>query len=304
MRGPSSASRALLLALMLAGCARNTSTASTGEPIDTGKACARASDCQSGDCLLLANGESVCTTACSSTSQCVAGWKCEGLPLQRGHLCACDPSPEVCDGLDNDCNGLVDDGAAPDEQCSQKTAGFSCVNGACGCALMCGGRCVSPDWDSANCGACGQICPGETGCVDGVCGCGPGKTRCGDLCANLLGSPPNCGACGHACPTGDICSNSECVCPIDEVDCDGVCSNLTFDSGNCGGCGNKCEPDLFCADGQCTCRPPLASCAGTCVDLSIDALNCGACGQACASVAGTSATCLAGRCTGTVASAD
>lgn len=77
---------------------------------ELGASCTKPSECASGICLDLGNGTSVCTEACDSRSSCVDGWTCQ--PLDGRHACQCEPKKEVCNALDDDCNGIVDD--APD----------------------------------------------------------------------------------------------------------------------------------------------------------------------------------------------
>jgi hypothetical protein len=86
----------------------------------------------SGICLPLSNGLNVCTSTCGDGGQCVPGWSCESVPGQVGEICSCSPSAEVCNGKDDDCNGIVDDEPAVEEQCAgQEGAGSVCENGAC-----------------------------------------------------------------------------------------------------------------------------------------------------------------------------
>lgn len=102
---------------------------------------------------------------------------------------------EVCDGLDNNCNGIVDD--------MSPGAG--------------GGRCCGGEWtdisaDASNCGGCNQACPEGHRCVNGVCeaqmeSCDAsetGKRRCtGDVieeCTGTFWEPvTNCADQGMTC---------------------------------------------------------------------------------------------------------
>lgn len=143
-----------------------------------------------------------CTTG--SFGECAAGVydsECMCVPLNL-------PEEEKCDGLDNDCNGLIDDGVTC---CSSPF-------------FECNGQCVDFASDRFNCGICGRRCPGEQICRAGTCI---------DLCLNVScndGNPctidscdPATGFCrhtiqngmlcddGNACTTFDACMNGICV---------------------------------------------------------------------------------------------
>ncbi|MSP16408.1 MAG: choice-of-anchor D domain-containing protein [Myxococcales bacterium] len=96
-------------------------------------------------------------------------------------------SLEACNGADDDCNAVVDDGGAalcaPPPNATAACNGFSgcgisaCFGGFGNCDGVVANGCESPLLtDEANCGSCGVICaPGRT-CTGGICSgtCGNG----------------------------------------------------------------------------------------------------------------------------------
>ena len=181
------------------------------------------------------------------------------------------PSAEKCDGVDNDCNGKVDDHA------TCPTAGDVCQNGTC--VHPCGRsefRCtVGTSCDSASqlCvdPACiGVTCAGDQVCTGGRCvaacdgvACPHGQTCVGNACVDLCGAV--------ACAAGQVCREGTCFAGC--AACDGVvCASGTkcdTGSGECRdpSCPQGCPTGTFCK-------------AGACVD-GCDGAKCPA-GQACA----------------------
>jgi hypothetical protein len=228
------------------------------------------------------------------------------------------PSMELCDGLDNDCNGKVDDG-------------FDFLN------------------DDRNCGACGLVCASGTHCMQGKCpllgadggapngdggvimtgdggfmppsnlGACPNATG-GTSCTDLSNDHANCGTCGHACATAQYCGGGVCTdfppanCGTGQTACldpngqKPFCTDLLYDSRNCNACGNVC-PNGPCMNGVCQSPtgtdggtstsidggatnnqcPPMAQnlCPGPagstyCADFLRGLGDCGGCGHACA----------------------
>jgi hypothetical protein len=157
------------------------------------------------------------------------------------------PSPERCDGLDNDCNGVVDDG---DNLCQN---GFVCSQG----------QCIGP---------CGDIefpCGLGLVCVDGYClepgcvnvTCPPGQVCEGGTCH---------GPCdGVTCPLGQVCRVGRCIDPCAGVTCDSdrVCRG--------GICVQSCSC-LACDDGF-TCEMS----SGRCVSSGCENMTCSGAGQVC-----------------------
>ncbi|MBI4700497.1 MAG: hypothetical protein HY744_04910, partial [Deltaproteobacteria bacterium] len=168
-----------------------------------------------------------------------------------------------------------------------------------GGTTKCGNACVDTKSDLANCGSCGNACPGGQVCSAGSCGllCSGGTTKCGSSCVDIKNDPANCGSCGSACPGGQVCSAGSCglLCSGGSTKCGNACADTKNDPANCGGCGQACAGGQVCSNGSCVlqCVGGTTKCGNACVDTKNDPANCGGCGSACPG----GQICLAGKCT-------
>lgn len=212
-----------------------------GEP---GSPCARNAECDSSLCL--ASGR--CTKACSTQTDCPTAWGCSSLP-GAGLVCQCalTSSEETCDGVDNDCNARVDDGAT----CAN---GLLCQAGACVCPpeRTCGGACVDTQTDEQHCGGCSRPCGANNECVAGACvlSCGA-LTACSNMCVNTQTDPNHCGMCGRSCGTGGSCNNGTCTCGGGLTLCSSACVDTQTSTAHCGMCGRSCNGGQTCVAGMC-----------------------------------------------------
>jgi hypothetical protein len=224
--------------------------------------------------------------------------------LTPADACVVTGAVEVCDGIDNDCNGMVDDHPAQVGDTCQAGLPLPCTAGVYACVagqLRCSGAHEAApetcnnvdddcdgtidDGDPGGGGPCGMA---EGDCVQGFNHCVNGALMCQ-------------GATG---PTPEVCDNRD-------NDCDG-----TIDDGNPGG-GAACGSGMgvctigtvLCAGGVLRCEgasPPAIErcdmldndCDGMTdedFNLQTDRNNCGMCGRVC-SLPNAAPKCTTGNC--------
>ena len=230
-------------------------------------------DLESQPCVSARNDIGVCEG--TATCRGIAGWECDAAP----------PTIELCNGLDDDCTGVVDDGLCFD--------GNPCTNDIC-----------DPETDGCffpnHAGPCddGNICTENTVCVEGECvgsekNCNDDNSCTADRCEPGVGcvhddlDGASCEI-GNYC-TADICQRGVCVEGPDEV-CDrsNPCERVSCDPAS--GCqytplsgiscedGDVCTVSDYCDNGGCNegrdyCAGTTCMCPGggfafaVCVDL-------------------------------------
>jgi hypothetical protein len=135
-----------------------------------------------------------------------------------------DSSPtdaDPCDGVDNDGNGVIDDGHA----CAAGSTVACTAHGTCAGTAACSdqctvGECSDPAWECTS--------PGSSEPCDG------------GLCNDAADCLPDC--------TMDACAPH---CATDETCCDTGCVDLTSDVAHCGACNRPCEDELWGDPPQC-----------------------------------------------------
>jgi hypothetical protein len=205
------------------------------------------------------------------------------------------PRAEVCNGLDDDCDGEADD-MAP---CPAESL---CIEGAC--RRPCDPTMEFPCPVGFRCGmpagvtgtycvptACADCAPSER-CIDDVCvdpcegvACGPGETCAGGVCQSCL---------TLGCPSGQVCRDRACQpdpcagvsCGAAEACVDGRCQRACGPT-DCpagqrctadGGCEadpcaeTRCDAGRVCVDGSCRADPCDGSCRAP--QVCTDALGC------------------------------
>jgi hypothetical protein len=184
------------------------------------------------------------------------------------------PGTESCmnQGVDDDCNGVLDDVPMLGNACSASAQG-NCMNG----TMQCSGGALACQPGTA---AAQEACDGADDDCDGSI----------DEGFDLQTDANNCGACGTRCATGFSC-------------CAGTCIDPKTNAANCGSCGMKCGSGLSCCSGGCVnetssgqscgacgvnCGNSGACCGSTCKNIKADNNNCGSCGHVCGALSGCS----------------
>ncbi len=200
--------------------------------------------------------------ACTSTGVLVCNTAGDGLRCDAPTIA---PSPESCNGIDDDCDGVVDNVGSYVCHIGECQYGYrACTATGETCVLAGnrneGGICTSPTGGTCQAGTCacnaatelncGGICLPAGPCVSaGTGGCQQAGTWvCVGASRVCSASPRTSGTCTS--PIGGTCNGAgQCSCPSGV--CNGACTNLAEDRNHCGSCGNACQVGFACIQGAC-----------------------------------------------------
>jgi Putative metal-binding motif len=266
-----------------------------------GKACANNMDCADTDgCTVNERCDTMlarCTYAVlDRDGDGYAPISCGGTDCDDAQGLVSPSAPETCDGEDEDCDRMVDEGVELPSGYTCSMGQVTCTEGFSECGGFNGG-CKDLKTDPAHCGSCNESCGSGGVCTNGACSCPPGGSAmmCGmaaSSCSDTSKSENNCGACGSACmPMGQqdrTCIAGDCT-PCggeNQVCCEN--SGLTVFNNGCA-VGLSCDGIVGAAGSKCVCGAGSTKCGDVCVDLQTSEANCGACGTVC----GQGETCTA-----------
>ncbi len=226
------------------------------------KPCEAAGDCKN-------KGKWVCNT--NGT-----GLICTGKIQQK--------SPEICDGDDNDCNGLVDDGIT-------RPCETACGKGVVRCEKGQWLPCDAPKAQAEICDGIDNNCDGKidenadkscktAACRQGNCvkSCRNGECPGGYQCIKSYCIPPPC---HPACGTGLVCIKGRCQRPGCSTPCEAgeICRNNQCVYGPCYQI--QCKAREYCKEGKCLalceegkCRATEKCVRGRCVADPCSAISC------------------------------
>jgi hypothetical protein len=264
------------------------------------------------------------TVCAPANGLCAPGlWACTNGALVCGNPSS--GSSEICNGVDDDCDQLIDESPVPGEGNQCTDPGFesigdtgecefgatACVNGAIGCVgykgptpEICDGKDNDCDGIVDNSAACptGNVCQGGE-CV-GPCGAGEFPCSAGYLCEDLPTANPPGMYCVHSKCDGVTCASTE-VCDEATGTCKNLCDGVTCPGGTqCrqGFCLDCFHLPELCTPGQlCQAQPGGI---GQCMDNPCDPNPCqagqtcsnGVCSDACAGGCATGTVCVGGQC--------